>query len=381
MARSPRCGDAAGRPGALGEGRIRVSRETVQSALRVHAGRFVGDGVHPVDLDTIIAGVRRWDEWFPAWAAIGDRYQRLADEALQTGDTTTAGEWLWQASISYHYAQFLFFHDPERRESGQRKKQELYDRAAPLLVPPARRFGVPLDEAVVPGFLRLPPGRGPFPLVVLLGGLESTKEESYHFENMLLKRGVATCTFDGPGQGEMWFQVRLRPDFERYTSAVLDCLEGQPEIDPGRVGILGRSLGGYYAIRSAALDPRIKACVAWGPLYDMSSWDHMAVLTRLGFQYVSGQPSEAAAKAYLHAAVTLAGVAERVRCPVYVLHGAKDDLIPLSHVERLDREIRHAPQKRIVIEPDGNHCCHNLYPIVRPRMADWLARALVSPCC
>src|SRR5262249_22935741 len=230
--------------------------------------------------------VHCWEEWFPAWAAIGDRYQRLADEALQTGNPTTGGEWLWQASISYHYAQFLFFHDPAQREYGQRRKQELYDPAAPLLIPPARRSGITIDDGIIPAFLRLPSGKRPFPVAVLLGGLESTKEESYHFENMLLKRGVATCTFDGPGQGEMWFQVRLRRDFERYTSAGLDWLEGRPEIDGSRIGVLGRSLGGYYAIRSAALDPRTKACVAWGPLYDMSSWDLMAPLTRLGFQYV-----------------------------------------------------------------------------------------------
>jgi hypothetical protein len=28
------------------------------------------------------------------------------------------------------------------------------------------------------------------------------------------------------------------------------------------------------------------------------------------------------------------------------------------------------------IPEDGNHCCHNLYAVVRPRMADWLAERL-----
>jgi 2,6-dihydroxypseudooxynicotine hydrolase len=356
-----------------------VSRELVESALHVHGGRFAGDGVHAVDLETIVAKIRTWENWYPAWAAVGDRYERLARTALEARSRTTAGELFWQASISYHYAQFLFFHNRPLREEGQRKKQDVYNLAAPLLVPAAQRLDLPIDGAKIPGFLRLPAGPGPFPVVVLLGGLESTKEESYHFENMLLKRGVATCAFDGPGQGEMFFQLTLQPDFEKYTSAVIDWIHTRREIDPDGIGILGRSLGGYYAIRSAVFDHRIKACVAWGPLYDMSAWDQMAGLTRLGFQYVSGQQSEAAAKAYLHDAINLRGVAGRLRCALYVLHGAKDDLIPASQIDRLDRDVQGASEKVITVEPEGNHCCHNLYPVVRPRMADWLAQKLTRP--
>lgn len=355
-----------------------MSRETVASALHVHGGRFAGDGVHAVDLEETVAKIRTWEDWYPAWAAVGDRYEHLARIALDAGHRMTAGEFFWQASISYHYAQFLFFHNRPLREEGQRKKQDFYNLAAPLLAPAAQRFDLPIGSAKIPGFLRLPAGRGPFPVVVLLGGLESTKEESYHFENMLLKRGAATCAFDGPGQGEMFFQATLRPDFERYTSAVIDWVQARSEIDANRIGILGRSLGGYYAIRSAVFDHRIKACVAWGPLYDMSAWDHMAELTRLGFQYVSGQRSEAAAKAYLQDAVNLRGIAERLRCALFVLHGAKDDLIPATHIERLDRDVQEAPEKIIDIEPEGNHCCHNLHPVVRPRMADWLAAKLAA---
>ena len=60
------------------------------------------------------------------------------------------------------------------------------------------------------------------------------------FENRCLARGLATCTFDGPGQGEMYFQTRMRPDFHRCASVVVDWLERRPEIDIGRLGVLGR---------------------------------------------------------------------------------------------------------------------------------------------
>src|SRR6185312_5454904 len=115
---------------------------------------------------------------------------------------------------------------------------------------------------------RRPPGvSGRVPVALLLGGLESTKEESYRFENLCLARGLATCTFDGPGQGEMYFQAKLRPDFHRFTSAVLDWLDRKPEIDAARIGVIGRSLGGFYAVHWAAHEPRLKACVCWGVLF------------------------------------------------------------------------------------------------------------------
>jgi len=139
--------------------------------------------------------------------------------------------------------------------------------------------------------------------VIVLGGLESTKEESYRFENLCLARGLATCTFDGPGQGEMYFQAKLRPDFHRFRSAVLDWLEKRPEIDADRIGIISRSLGGFYAIHSAAHDPRFKACVCWGVLFDcptttrcairrgedLRSWQAMTRPRRLGL--ISGARS------------------------------------------------------------------------------------------
>ena len=347
----------------------------ITSVMRVHGGRFVGDGVHAPDLEAILASLSSWDDWFDAWARMGDRYARAAEAAAAHGDRVTAGEWFWQASLSYHYAQFLWFHDLAKREAGQRRKEDLYRKAAPLMVPPAERIEIPCEGFRIPAYLRFPPGEPPFPCVVLLGGLESTKEESYHFENMCLRRGLATFAFDGPGQGEMFFQVKLRPDFERFTGAVVDYLRQRAEINAARLGILGRSLGGYYAVRSAALVPAFRACVAWGALFDFAHWEIMHSLTRRGFAYVSGCKDDESARKHLQSAINLTEVADRLRCPLYVLHGAHDDLIPLEGVEKL-RKTTFQVEQTFVIEPTGNHCCHNLYPVVRPRMADWLTARL-----
>jgi 2,6-dihydroxypseudooxynicotine hydrolase len=344
---------------------------------KASALRMVGDGVPAGDMSAAQRQVSRWEEWYPFWAECGARCEKLARETLALGRRLSAGELFWQASLSHHYAQLLWFHDLPTRDAGQRRKVELYREAAPLFDPPAERFDLPFEGFTIPGYLRVPPARGGrAPVVVLLGGLESTKEESYLFENRCLQRGLATCAFDGPGQGEMYFQARMRPDFHRFTSAVVDWLAARPELDASRLGVLGRSLGGYYAVHSAAHDPRFKACVAWGVLYDLSYYDGMHEPSRSGFAFVAGYKNPAEASKYLKETINLEGQAQRLRCPVYALHGAQDDLIPPSQVDRLRAALRHHPDVTFDLPSDGDHCCHNLYHIVRPRMADWLAERL-----
>jgi 2,6-dihydroxypseudooxynicotine hydrolase len=339
--------------------------------------RLLGDGVPGGDVAAARAQIGTWAEWYPFWAARGDAYERLAREALARGRRQSAGELFWHASLSWHYAQFLWFHDPANREAGQHRKAELYREGAPLFTIPAERFDLSFDGFTIPGYLRLPPGRsGPVPVAIVLGGLESTKEESFLFENRCLARGLATCAFDGPGQGEMWFQAKARPDFHRFASAVIDWLQTRPELDGARIGVVGRSLGGFYALHTAAHESRIKACVAWGVLFDLSYYDTMREPSRSGFAYVAGYDDPDAATQYLKETLDLSGRAERVRCPVYALHGAQDRLIPATQVERLRAALAQHPDVEFDIPEDGDHCCHNLYHVVRPRMADWLAERL-----
>lgn len=355
---------------------VHATRQSIQSIL--NPGRMLSDGIPYPDFKRATEEIAELEGWFDFWVETGERYEALGEHALATGRGVSGGEWLWQASLSFHYAQLMWFHDPGRREQGQRRKVELYNRAAPHLRPPAERIEIAFAGATIPGFLRLPVGERPasgWPCAILLGGLESTKEESYLFENMCLRRGLATFAFDGPGQGELFFQVKLQPDFERYASAVLDHLEARPELDRSRFGVLGRSLGGYYALRCAAQDDRLRAAVAWGFFYDMSDFGAMPERTQRGFVYVTGAPSFDEGRASLRRSLTLADVAGKLRVPALLLNGRNDPIFPPRQMELALEALEGAPVE-VVIEPDGDHCCHNMGQIVRPRMADWLAEQL-----
>ena len=68
-------------------------------------------------------------------------------------------------------------------------------------------------------------------------------------------------------------------------------------------------------------------------------------------------------------------MADRISCPTLLLHGRHDVIFSLEQVEKLRRGLVNADLE-IQVEEDGDHCCHNMGHIVRPRMADWLADRL-----
>jgi alpha-beta hydrolase superfamily lysophospholipase len=75
---------------------------------------------------------------------------------------------------------------------------------------------------------------------------------------------------DLPGQGDTPFQgLYFRPDFETPMRCVLDHALSRPDVDQARLAAYGISAGGYMVPRSAAFEPRIKACIANSMIFDM----------------------------------------------------------------------------------------------------------------
>ncbi|MFJ1260736.1 alpha/beta hydrolase family protein, partial [Cupriavidus sp. CuC1] len=140
---------------------------------------------------------------------------------------------------------------------------------------------IPFEGGVLAGFLRLPPGTVKPPVMVMIPGLDSAKEEIEPYELPFLARGIATLMVDGPGIGEAEYDFPIRGDYEVPVKSIVDWIATQPEVDGENVGLWGVSLGGYYAPRAAAFEKRIKACIALAGPYDFSiGWQQLPELTR-----------------------------------------------------------------------------------------------------
>jgi len=222
----------------------------VQSAIAHWAPRFVSNGVPLTDFEEVTAGVERWEDWCRAWSARAAVHEELGRKALADGYKLSAGEHLTRAAVCYHFSKFVFVIDYEQMKAAHRKAVECRNLALPLINPPGERVLIPYEGKHLAGILRKPAGAARPPLVVMCMGLDSTKEEMDTNESVFLARGMATLTFDGPGQGEGEYDFAIRGDYEVAVKAVLDYVGSRGDLDAARVGLWGVSLGGYYAPRS-----------------------------------------------------------------------------------------------------------------------------------
>jgi dienelactone hydrolase len=342
----------------------------VQAAVEHWAPRFVQAGVDYNDFVATTAKVETWDEWLDAWCENGDMHAGLAAEA---SSRMTAGEAWARATVAYHFAKFVWVVDPERSRAAADTAVAAMRKTHEYLDPQAERIEVPLDGGRVVCNLRRPTGDEKPPLVLLVPGLDSTKEEFFRLENVFLDRGMATLSMDGPGQGESGYDLPIRPDYEVAVGAVLDAIGGRSDVDHDRVGLLGVSLGGYYAPRVLAFEPRVKAGVGLSGPYRFSDiWDTVPPQTRETFVAKSFASDEEDGRAKA-AQLDLAGVAERIRQPYLAITGKLDRLIPWEQTERAAGE---AQNGTFLLHEDGNHGCANVPYKTRPVAADWLREQL-----
>ena len=114
---------------------------------------------------------------------------------------------------------------------------------------------------------------GELPAIAVSGPFGAVKEQSSGlYAQTLAERGFLTIAFDPSFTGEIGGQPRsvASPDINTEDfSAAVDYLATRPDVDAGRIGIIGICGWGGFAINAAANDTRIKATVA-STMYDIS---------------------------------------------------------------------------------------------------------------
>jgi len=343
-----------------------VKDARVSSAVSHWAPRFVSNGVLLADFEDLTGALESWDEWCRAWSARALVHENLGRAALKENFFLTAGEHLVRAAIYYHFAKFVFVQDPKQMRAAHLKAVECYREGVALVRPPGERVAIPFEGKTIYGVLR---GKGP--VLVMAPGLDSTKEELHAYEEPFLARGIATLAIDGPGQGEAEYDIPICGDYERAAKAVVDWIEQRKDLDSGKIGIWGVSLGGYYAPRAAAYEKRFKACIALsGPFEWDKIWDGLPELTRETFRVRSHSSDDNQAREKARS-LTMVEAAPRISCPIFIVTGRQDRLVPASHAERLAKSVA-GPVELMIVE-DGGHNANNRPYRYRSRTADWLA--------
>jgi 2,6-dihydroxypseudooxynicotine hydrolase len=347
----------------------------VETALRHWAPRLIQNGVDYNDMVATTARIETWAQWLPEWSRTADEQAEFAAAADAAGHRLTAGQAWRRASVDRHFGKFVWMVDLDLAREATHRAVEETRLALERLDPTAERLEVPIEGGTAAANLRRPAGAARPPYVVLIPGLDSTKEEFFWFEQSFLDRGLATISLDGPGQGETGLSVPIRPDYETAVAPLLDLLADRGDLDHDRAGVVGVSLGGYYAPRVAAFEPRLKAVAGIsGPFCFGDMWDDLPPMTRATFVVKSGARDDAEGHR-IASTLDLAGVCKQIAVPALYVTGALDRLIPWQQTERQAAE---TPDGTFVNFPDGNHGVSNQPSKARPMIADWMADHLTG---
>ena len=345
---------------------------SVATVLSERLPRIYAAGADHSDVQEVVKSVTEMSQWPRAWLKLADRYGLQAEEALASSALTTAGELFARQALYCHFGQFAYFDDLSLKLRLQTLQNSAYARAAPYLTPVATHIEIDSDGGILRGVLRVPTANHPPPCVILIPGADSTKEEFQTLETVFHRRGLATCSVDGPGQGLTHQTAKLRPDFEVPIAHVIDHLTQLKTIDTGKIALWGRSFGAYAALRGA-VDKRLSAVVSIGGFFDLSTvWMRMPISTQESIAYAMGLSIDAAQTVL--PSYSLATRLQAVQCPVLIVHSGGDEVCPVSESERMVNDLKTPVTYRLF--ENGNHVCDNLTPTVRPLMADWLKSQL-----
>jgi dienelactone hydrolase len=331
-------------------------------------------------------------QFMKQWAAYGDKLIELAAEDEAKGRMFSASDKLERASLYLLVAERMQGHGAPGRKETYAKALDVFAKSTTLGKINRERVEIPLQTGTMPALYTRAQGPGPHPVVIYCNGLDSCKELLYwsRLPEALARRGVSTLCVDQPGSGEA---LRLQglpvdPHSESWASKAVDWLEAQADVDPKRVGMTGISLGGHFAPRAVAYEPRFASGAVWGANHNWREvqdkrlnregenpvphyWAHVM------WAFGAKDMDEFLAKS---TEMNLNGHMDRIKVPFLVTHGAHDRQISVTYADDLYDQLVNSPRREKVIftarEGGVEHVGADNMAYGRDLIADWFAETL-----
>ena len=352
----------------------------VQSETVLGHARFIAQGSDANDVGDTLSEMRTVDDWIDGWSASGAAHEALAEKAKSDGHMVTAGQAFIRASLSYHWGKMRWagvLDNEAKYHEAHRKSIDTFEKGAVFLDPTYQRLDIPYEGISLAAHIRKPQDVDSPPVVLLVPGMDSVKEEFWLWGNVFLERGMAVLAFDGPGQGETRNSIPVRHDYETVGTAIIDFLEQRDDVDVTRIGAAGVSMGGYYAPRIACFEPRLKAaCSISGSYVVRVSPENPGRAAEPWWRFIAWTES-AEDSAAVHGRRSLEGVIGNMRCPYLVVNDKLDAQSAYTNTEEIAAEAKKAgvPVEYVLYE-DGAHVCFNIPYKYRPLVGDWMADRL-----
>lgn len=331
--------------------------------------------------------------WVERWSALAQKVEALAEADHKAGHRFSAGRKFGRACVYYMTAERMASHHKPDKLALYHKMLATFRLSVELRGEPIEFLDLPYEGTALPALFYRAAGGGRRPAMIHFDGFDVTKEWMHlcGMAREFAARGISTLMVDHPGIGGA---LRLQglptsPETERWARAAIDYLETRADVDAQRVGVIAMSLGGYYAPRAAAFEKRLACCIAWGARWDNALSHGRILRDAAAARSVTGWVEHAlwvygakdTDEAYRKiAAMTLEGVADKIECPLLVVHGENDRQVPLDQAHKTVAAAVKSPRRDVKIftaaEGGVEHCQGDLFSIGIDWMADWAADML-----
>ena len=322
--------------------------------------------------------------WHNEWA----RLAGILEKRAKGGSRFTASENYFLSALYHTISEHFIPPASPDRLASYREVLRVFDLGRENSSYPIERVLVPFEGTTLPAYFVAGTGEGPRPTAIFICGLDTTKELWYlRVRQQFAQRGVSALFIDTPGIGEALRLQKLvtRYDYEKPVGAAIDWLEKRKDVDPKRIGIVGSSLGGYYVSRAAAYEPRLKAAVAWGAIFDYYRvWKKrlegkgIIAAPRFQLMFITGTETlEDAVEKVKDFRV--ADYAAKIKCPFLVMHGAEDQQVLMDDARAMFEAIGSKEKELVVFDGINGGAAHTQWDNQLPAMqicADWVARKL-----
>jgi dienelactone hydrolase len=318
----------------------------------------------------------------------------LADEDRARARTLSAAAKLERAALYLFTAERMQAQGDPTRAATFQKAQACFGDAIELGRLNCERVEVPYLKTSLPGLFTRAEGEPGLkvPCVLFVNGLDSCKELLYwsKLPAALAQRGISTLCIDQPGSGEA-LRMKQLPAIahsEQWATPCYEWLASRTDVDAARIGIVGISLGGHFAPRAVAYEPRFASGAVWGANHNWAEvqqqrlkregenpvphyWKHVM------WVFGAKDMDEFLAKA---SAMDLNGVLARIKVPFLVTHGVKDRQIRLEYAEQTYDQLTMSPRRELKLftEREGGveHVGADNMSFGRDYIADWFAETL-----
>lgn len=201
----------------------------------------------------------------------------------------------------------------------------------------------PSDGLRITGILQIPPGEGPFPVIILNHGYHErgsywAGSGTWMAAEFLNRRGYITVAPDYRSWGESdWGPSLFHTGLVTDVLNLIESLWYVPQADPSRLGMWGHSMGGGMTTKILTIDPRVRAAV----LYGTNSGDDADLIARWGRGCL---PGETQSNAHCNPAEVIPADLSPDLVQAYLAAAADPDILrqiaPIYHLENVSAPVQ-----------------------------------------